>query len=99
MKILVTFALETEVRAVAELARISCGQPLGDVAVYRAQIGAAEVDVILTGVGRNRRAETAKVLGGDPHSIHLCVCSGLAGALKPEYRIGRDVWPRDRCVR
>jgi adenosylhomocysteine nucleosidase len=89
MKILVTFALETEFapwRALREFRAVQWG----DAEVYRAQIGAAEVVVLLTGAGpKQAHLQTAKVLGGDQESIHLCVSSGLAGALKPEYRIGQ----------
>src|SRR5271163_767441 len=89
MKILVTFALENEFapwRALREFRAVQWG----DAEVYRAQIGAAEVVVLLTGAGpKQAHLQTAKVLGGDQESIHLCVSSGLAGALKPEYRIGQ----------
>jgi adenosylhomocysteine nucleosidase len=89
MKILVTFALENEFAPWRALREFRADK-WGDVDVYRAQIGAAEVGVILTGAGpKQAHLETAKVLGGDPDSIHLCVSSGLAGALKPEYRIGQ----------
>ncbi len=88
MKILVTFALETEFapwRALREFRAVQWG----DAEVYRAQIGAAEVVVMLTGAGpKQAHLQTAKVLGGDQESIHLCVSCGLAGALKPEYLIG-----------
>ena len=89
MKILVTFALETEFapwRALREFRAVQWG----DAEVYRAQMGAAEVVVLLTGVGpKQAHLQTAKVLEGDQESIHLCISSGLAGALKPEYRIGQ----------
>jgi len=89
MKILVTFALETEFapwRALREFRAVQWG----DATVYRAQIGAAEVGVILTGAGpKQAHLETAKVLGGDPDSVQLCVSSGLAGALKPQYQVGQ----------
>ena len=89
MKILVTFALENEFapwRALREFRAVQWG----DAEVYRAQIGAAEVVVLLTGAGpKQAHLQTAKVLGGDQESIHVCVSSGLAGALKPEYRVGQ----------
>jgi adenosylhomocysteine nucleosidase len=89
MKILVTFALETEFapwRALREFRAVQWG----DAEVYRAQIGAAEVVVLLTGAGpKQAHMGTSKVLGGDQESIQLCISSGLAGALKPEYRIGQ----------
>src|SRR5580692_1250879 len=89
MKILVTFALENEFapwRAMREFR----ASKWGDADVYCAQIGAAEVGVILTGAGPKRaHLEAAKILGSDPDSINLCVSSGLAGALKPEYKMGQ----------
>ena len=97
MKILVTFALETEFspwRALREFRTVQWG----DAEVYRTHIGAAEVVVLLTGAGpKQANLATAKVLGGDQESIHLCISSGLAGALKPEYRIGQVL--AARCVR
>jgi|HubBroStandDraft_1064217.scaffolds.fasta_scaffold01252_11 adenosylhomocysteine nucleosidase len=89
MRILVTLALETEIAPWRALREFRTDQ-WGEADVYRAQIGAAEVGVLLTGAGpKQAHLETAKVLGGDPDSIHLCITSGLAGALKPEYRIGQ----------
>jgi adenosylhomocysteine nucleosidase len=89
MKILVTFALETEFAPWRALRGFRADR-WGEAEVHRAQIGAAEVGVILTGAGpKQAHLETARVLGGDPDSIHLCVSSGLAGALKAEYRIGQ----------
>ena len=98
MKILVTFALETEFapwRALREFRAVLWG----DAEVYRAQMGAAEVVVLLTGVGpKQAHLQTAKVLEGDQESIHLCISSGLAGALKPEYQIGQVVAARAVCT-
>jgi nucleoside phosphorylase len=89
MKILVTFALETEFapwRALREFRAVQWG----DAAVYRAQIGAAEVGVLLTGAGpKHAGLSAASVIWGDYHSINLCVSSGLAGALKPNYQVGQ----------
>ena len=63
MRILVTFALETEFapwRALREFRAVQWG----DAEVYRAQIGAADVGVLLTGAGpRQAHLQTAKVLG------------------------------------
>jgi adenosylhomocysteine nucleosidase len=89
MKILVTFALENEFAPWRAMREFRAGK-WGDADVNRAQIGAAEVGVILTGAGpKQAHLEAAKILGSDPDSINLCVSSGLAGALKPEYRVGQ----------
>ena len=45
--------------------------------------------VLVTGATGGIGLQTAKVLGGDQESIHICVSSGLAGALKPEYGVGQ----------
>lgn len=89
MKILVTFALENEFAPWRALREFRAAQ-WGDAEVYRAQISAGEVGVLLTGAGpKQAHLATAKALGGDPDSIQLCISSGLAGALKPEYQIGQ----------
>jgi nucleoside phosphorylase len=89
MKLLVTFALENEFAPWRALREFRADK-WGEADVYRAQIGAAEVGVILTGAGpKQAHLETAKVLGGDPDSIRLCVSSGLAGALKAQYQVGQ----------
>ena len=89
MKILVTFALENEFAPWRVMREFRAGK-WGDADVYRAQIGAAEVGVILTGAGpKQAHLEAAKILGSDPDSINLCVSSGLAGALKPDYQVGQ----------
>src|SRR5271156_2040304 len=94
MKILVTFALENEFAPWRALREFRADK-WGDVDVYRAQIGAAEVGVILTGAGpKQAHLETAKALGGDPDSIHLCVSSGLAGGAEPGERVWRGVGGR-----
>jgi adenosylhomocysteine nucleosidase len=98
MKILVTFALDTEFAPWRTLREFRTVQ-WGDARVNRAQIGAAEVVVLLTGAGpKQANLATAKVLGGDQESIHLCISSGLAGALKPEYRIGQVLAARSVCT-
>jgi adenosylhomocysteine nucleosidase len=89
MKILVTFALENEFAPWRAL-RDFRADKWGEADVYRARIGAAEVGVILTGAGpKQAHLETAKVLGGDPDPMCLCVSSGLAGALKTQYQVGQ----------
>jgi adenosylhomocysteine nucleosidase len=54
---------------------------------YEAQIGSAEVRVVITGTGRfaAQRAMNS-ALGQIPD---FCIASGLAGALKPDYLPGR----------
>ena len=86
VRVLVTFAVEAEFapwRALRQFVKRSDGTA----EFYSAQIGGAEVNILLTGVGgKSAWLETTKtVWGGD---VDICVSSGLAGALHPEYRPG-----------
>jgi adenosylhomocysteine nucleosidase len=89
MKILVTFALENEFAPWRALRDFRAGR-WSEADVYCAQIGAAEVGVLLTGAGPKHAGFAASsVIGGDSDSINLCVSSGLAGALKSSYQVGQ----------
>ncbi len=58
--------------------------------VHIAEIGGAEVGVILTGAGTKHAARIAStVLRAEGDSIGLCISSGLAGALRTDYSIGQ----------
>ena len=89
MKILVTFALETEFapwRALRKFRR----SVWGTAEAHLAEIGGAEVGVVLTGVGSRQAAlAVSKVSWGEPDTMQFCISSGLAGALKPDYRVGQ----------
>jgi adenosylhomocysteine nucleosidase len=98
LKILVTFALENEFTPWRALRKFRACK-WGEADVYGVEIGYAEVGVVLTGAGpRQAHSQTAKVLGDSPESINLCVSSGLAGALKPEYQIGQILAARAVCT-
>jgi adenosylhomocysteine nucleosidase len=89
MRILVTFALENEFAPWHAMREFRPGK-WGEANVYRAAVGFAEVGVVLTGAGpKQAHLEAAKVLGSELESINLCISSGLAGALKPEYQVGQ----------
>lgn len=89
MKILVTFALENEFapwRAIREFRP----EKWGEATAYVAQIGDANVGVVLTGAGPKQAGlEASKVIWGEHDSIAACISSGLAGSLKPEYPIAQ----------
>jgi adenosylhomocysteine nucleosidase len=89
LKILVTFALENEFapwRAAHNFQKAIWGE----VETFVTEIGGAEVGVALTGVGaRQARLGFPRGTWGESESLAFCVSSGLAGALKPEYRIGQ----------
>lgn len=89
MRVLVTFALENEFapwRARRKFRRSTWGAAQ----VYLAEIGTAEVGVVLTGAGpRQASLESSKVTWADSDSVDFCISSGLAGSLKPQYTIGQ----------
>jgi adenosylhomocysteine nucleosidase len=88
LKILVTFALETEFapwRAMHDFR----AEKWSEGSVEVANISSVEVGVLLTGMGPHRAGVAASaVIWGDYGSIAACISSGLAGALRPEYRVG-----------
>jgi adenosylhomocysteine nucleosidase len=62
----------------------------GGVSTHIAEIGGAEVGVVLTGAGPKRAAKVASaVIRAENDSISLCISSGLSGALRTEYSIGQ----------
>ncbi len=89
MKILVTFALENEFapwRAMHDFRACEWG----GMKVHVAEIGGAEVGVILTGAGPKHAAQLLRaVMRAEGDSIGLCISSGLAGALRTDYSIGQ----------
>jgi len=86
VKVLVTFAVETEFapwRRLRDFHRTS----LDAIPVYEGRLGAAELRVVLTGIGpRHATGIVRAVLSDAPD---LCISSGLAGALKPCRRDSR----------
>jgi adenosylhomocysteine nucleosidase len=87
MRILVTFALENEFAPWRAMRRFRAGNSGSEVPV--AEVGGAEVEVVLTGVGpKQARLRASQVLRGHCDSISLCISSGFAGALKNGQRIG-----------
>ena len=62
----------------------------GEADLLLAEIGGAEVGVMLTGAGpRPAAAETSRVVWGETGELEICISTGLAGALKPGYKIGQ----------
>jgi len=85
MKVLVTFAVETEFepwRRLRNFRRIA----LAPHPIHEARIGESTVRVLLTGMGGENARRAMQVALADPPD--LCISSGLAGALKPGYRPG-----------
>jgi adenosylhomocysteine nucleosidase len=57
---------------------------------YAAEIAGAQVTVVLTGAGpRPAAAAISLALQPTPGTMDFCISCGLAGALKPSYRIGQ----------
>jgi nucleoside phosphorylase len=89
LKILVTFALETEFAPWRALRKFRRGM-WGTAEAFFTEIGGAEVGIVLTGVGSRQAAlAVSKVSWGEPDTMQFCISSGLAGALKPDYRVGQ----------
>jgi nucleoside phosphorylase len=86
MRVLVTFAVEAEFAPWRKL-RSFTKKNEGQAEYFAAEIGSADVNVLLTGVGgKSAWLETTKIAwDGD---VDICVSSGLAGALHSEYRLG-----------
>jgi adenosylhomocysteine nucleosidase len=94
MRILVTFAIN------AEFAQWKSRHPFvpyefcesgrrREFDLFRANIGANEVTVLLTGMGEEN---AKKAMGTIPLELHdFCLCTGLAGALDPNLKLGEIV--------
>jgi nucleoside phosphorylase len=90
MKILVTFALETEFAPWRSNHRFRIEKWGGITDTYVCEIGGAEVGVVLTGAGPKQASlRAAEVISRESDSINLCISAGLAGALKETYEIGQ----------
>jgi adenosylhomocysteine nucleosidase len=85
VKVLVTFAVETEFAPWCRLRRFR-RTSLDAVPVYEGRLDAAELRVVLTGIGPRHATRTVRAVLSD--APDLCISSGLAGALKPEQRVG-----------
>ena len=93
MRILVTFALENEFSPWRAMRAFRADQ-WGQTTVHVSEIGGADVGVVLTGAGPKQAQATARKVMGHQDEISFCVSSGLAGALRPELRIGQVVAAR-----
>ena len=92
MKILVSFALENEFAPWRRLRTFMRAAEL-DFAAYGTKVGAADVRVVLTGVGPERaRSVIARALQWGPN---VCISSGVAGSLRATYRVGEVFGARE----
>jgi len=84
MKILVTFAVQTEFTPWQR--RRNFRRLPGEWPVFESEFGGARVRAILTGMGQSRALEAVRrVL---PERPDICVSTGLAGALRSGFRPG-----------
>ena len=86
MKILVTFALENEFAPWRKMRRFRRASVDNLDQMYEAEVGSADVRVVLTGAGRfAAQRSLGRAFDYEPD---MCIACGLAGALKPDYRPG-----------
>ena len=87
MRVLVTFAVEAEFapwRRLRNLREIK----IGEITAYQAQIGRAQVDFVITGMGMENARRVSETVLDVPYQF--CVTAGFAGALGEEHAI-RDI--------
>jgi adenosylhomocysteine nucleosidase len=80
----VTFAVEAEFAPWRKSRKFVVGR-VGNVPLYTTEIGAADVDVILTGMGPENARRAVKIALSPEHAA--CISSGFAGALNAEYDV------------
>jgi nucleoside phosphorylase len=88
MRILVTFAVEAEF-APWNAGRQFIHQNVEGIDLWKRVIGNSEIFVVLTGIGDNSAKVMDLMMRGvaDNQYFDICVSSGLAGALRPDYQL------------
>lgn len=105
VNVLVTFAIENEFAPWRDRRGFQAMAPSQTQIVapetYTAEISGAQVRVVLTGAGpKPAAAAVSQAMQTGADATDFCISSGLAGALRPEYRVGqvlaaREVRPGD----
>ena len=100
MRIVITFAIENEFAPWRERHGFQPVPPdptqIAAPEKYAADIAGARVEVVLTGAGpKPAAAAISLALQPTPDTIDFCISSGVAGALKPGYRIGQVLAARE----
>jgi adenosylhomocysteine nucleosidase len=85
VKVLVTFAVEAEFAPWRRLRNL-CELKIGEITVYQAQIGRAQVDFAITGMGMENAGRVTEALSDEPYQFWIT--TGFAGALGEKHRIG-----------
>jgi adenosylhomocysteine nucleosidase len=85
MKVLVTFAVEAEFapwRRLRNMREIK----IGAISCYQTQIGRAQVDFVITGMGMENAHRVSDAVLGQP--FQFCITAGFAGALSGKHSVG-----------
>jgi adenosylhomocysteine nucleosidase len=85
MRVLVTVAVKAEFAPWRRLRKWEPLQAKG-VAVRRAQIGSAQVHLVVTGMGRENASRVAGAMMKEPYEF--CISAGFAGALGDRFAVG-----------
>lgn len=87
MHILITFALDAEFAPWRRLRPFRPGK-WGLADAHWTEIGGAQVGVVLTGIGPRQAAlKISEIVWESNETVRVCISAGLAGALRPEYRL------------
>jgi adenosylhomocysteine nucleosidase len=100
MKVLVTFAVEAEFAAWRKLRAFNLIDYRG-LKLRKTVIGAAEITVLITGVGAQAAAQAMDLMmrmADKDQYFDVCISSGLAGALCETLSVGDIVAPKELIV-
>jgi len=87
MRILVTFAVEAEFAPWRRLRNLEEIRD-GDITLFKAQVGRAQVDLVITGMGADNATRITNAVLAMKTPYQFCVSAGFAGALGDKYSIG-----------
>jgi nucleoside phosphorylase len=85
MRVLVTFAVEAEFapwRRLPNLREIT----VGGISAHQAQIGRAQTDIVITGMGMGNARRVSEAFLAQPYQF--CITAGFAGALGEKHSVG-----------
>jgi adenosylhomocysteine nucleosidase len=100
MKVLVTFAVEAEFAAWRRLRAFNLIDYQG-LKLRRTVVGAAEITVLITGVGTQAAAQAMDLMmrmADKDQYFDVCVSSGLAGALCETLGVGDIIAPKELII-
>src|ERR1700675_1305475 len=100
MRVLVTFAVEAEFAAWRKLRAFNLIDYQG-LKLRRTKIGAAEVTILITGVGAQAAAQAMDLMmrmADKDQYFDVCISSGLAGGLCETLGVGKLIPPRELTV-